>query len=214
MQLQSNRLMDSKIYLFGASGHSKVIVDILNLNNIKPDIIFDDNPPSDYHSNIMVKHANELAITETDKMFISIGDNFNRKKVVSRFRFTTFNAIHPQAILAKSVVFGDGNCIMASAVLNPDTKIGNYCIINSGAVIEHDCVLHDFVHISPNASLAGNVKVGEGSHVGIGASVIQGIKIGKWAMIGAGAVVISDVPDYATVVGVPGRIICFNKTQS
>jgi len=59
--------------------------------------------------------------------------------------------------------------------------------------------------------LAGNVTVGEGSHVGIGASVIQGVTIGKWATIGAGSVIIKDVPDFATVVGNPGRIIKINK---
>ena len=52
--------------------------------------------------------------------------------------------------------------------------------------------------------------VGEGAHVGIGACVIQDIKIGKWATIGAGAVIIDDVPDYAVVVGNPGKIIKYN----
>jgi acetyltransferase-like isoleucine patch superfamily enzyme len=59
--------------------------------------------------------------------------------------------------------------------------------------------------------LAGNVTVGEGSHVGIGASVIQGVVIGKWTVIGAGAVVLNDVPDYAVVVGNPGKIIKVNN---
>lgn len=43
--------------------------------------------------------------------------------------------------------------------------------------------------------------------MGIGASIIQGITIGKWATIGAGTVIIQDVPDYAVVVGIPGKII-------
>jgi acetyltransferase EpsM len=68
-------------------------------------------------------------------------------------------------------------------------------------------VIADFVHISPNATLSGNVKAGEGSHIGAGATIIQGITIGKWCTVGAGAVVIKDVPDYATVVGVPARVI-------
>jgi acetyltransferase EpsM len=71
--------------------------------------------------------------------------------------------------------------------------------------------LADFVHISPGASLAGNVSVGEGTHIGIGSSIIQGVSIGKWVTIGAGTVIISDVPDHAVVVGVPGKIIKYNK---
>jgi acetyltransferase EpsM len=37
------------------------------------------------------------------------------------------------------------------------------------------------------------------------------VKIGKWATIGAGAVIINDVPDYAVVVGNPGKVIKFNS---
>jgi acetyltransferase-like isoleucine patch superfamily enzyme len=51
------------------------------------------------------------------------------------------------------------------------------------------------------------VYIGEGAHIGAGSVVIQGIKIGKWSTIGAGTVVIKDVPDYATVVGNPGKTI-------
>jgi acetyltransferase EpsM len=69
----------------------------------------------------------------------------------------------------------------------------------------------DFAHISPGAHLAGNVTVQEGAHVGIGASIIQGITIGKWATIGAGTVIIQDVPDYAVVVGIPGKVIRYNQ---
>jgi carbonic anhydrase/acetyltransferase-like protein (isoleucine patch superfamily) len=74
-------------------------------------------------------------------------------------------------------------------------------------VVSHHCELEDFSFMGPNAVLGGKVKVGEGAFIGIGASIIPGIKIGKWSVIGAGSVIIKDVPDYATVVGNPGRII-------
>ena len=67
--------------------------------------------------------------------------------------------------------------------------------------------LEDFVHIAPNTVITGNVNIGEGTQVGTGAAVIPGVKIGKWASIGAGAVIIEDVPDFAVVVGNPGKII-------
>jgi acetyltransferase-like isoleucine patch superfamily enzyme len=53
--------------------------------------------------------------------------------------------------------------------------------------------------------------VGEGTHIGAGAVVIPSIRIGKWCTIGAGTVVIRDIPDYATAVGNPARIIKFRK---
>jgi acetyltransferase EpsM len=58
------------------------------------------------------------------------------------------------------------------------------------------------------------VEVGEGTMIGIGAVIIQGIKIGKWTIIGAGAVVVNDIPDYAMVVGVPGKIIKYLKNEN
>ena len=45
--------------------------------------------------------------------------------------------------------------------------------------------------------------------VGAGAKLIGNITVGENAKIGAGAVVISNVPDNATVVGVPAHIVAF-----
>ena len=54
------------------------------------------------------------------------------------------------------------------------------------------------------------MRVCEGANIGIGAVVIQGLTIGKWSTIGAGSVIINDVPDYAVVVGNPGKVIKYN----
>jgi acetyltransferase EpsM len=43
--------------------------------------------------------------------------------------------------------------------------------------------------------------------IGTGAAVIPGVVIGKNCVIGAGSVVINNIPDYSTVVGVPGGIL-------
>ena len=58
------------------------------------------------------------------------------------------------------------------------------------------------------------MEVGEGTHIGAAAVVIQQVKIGRWSTIGAGAVVLRDVPDYATVVGNPGRVIKIKEPQT
>ncbi len=95
----------------------------------------------------------------------------------------------------------------------PTAVLVNYVIINTGASVDHDNIIGDYCHISPQATLCGNVSVGEGTHIGAGAVVIPGIKIGKWAVIGAGSVIVRDVPDYAVVMGNPGKIKRYIETE-
>jgi acetyltransferase EpsM len=203
--------METNITLYGASGHSKVIIDILNCNSVTIASIIDDNPKTDMILGLPVVKNADVDFSKVKQMIISIGNNKVRERISSQIKVNYVNAIHPTAILSNAVTLGNGNVIMAGAIVNPDVSIGNHCIINTGSIIEHDCQIADFVHISPSVSLAGNVTVGQGTHIGIGANVIQGIKIGKWATVGAGAVIIKDIPDYAVVVGNPGKIIKFNK---
>ncbi|KFF18271.1 acetyltransferase [Flavobacterium hydatis] len=205
--------MEKVKYLYGASGHCKVVIDILRSNNDDVRCIFDDYPKTEEILGIPVLKASLLRSSLSDFIIVSIGDNFLRKKVVSKVAASFFKAIHSTAILSINSKIGKGSVIMAGVIINSSVEIGEHCIINSGAVIEHDCKIGDFCHISPNASLAGNVNLGEGTHVGIGACVIQGVKIGKWVTIGAGSVIIKDVPDFATVVGNPGKIIKYKEVN-
>lgn len=212
-QLQQIDLMEKIKYLYGASGHCKVIIDILNNNNVTIDGVLDDNPKCDFILNVPVLKTLETIISSNSEFIVSIGDNLIRKKIVSNLKVSFFTAIHFSAVIARNSTISNGSVVMAGVLINSDARIGKHCIINTGSVIEHDCEISDYCHISPNASLAGNVIVGEGTHIGIGACVIQGKKIGKWVTIGAGTVVINDIPDYAVVVGNPGKIIKFNRTN-
>lgn len=203
--------MESKLYLFGASGHCKVVIDILQSNAEFITAIVDDAPKVNTLLTIPVMHFDQFVPEEGQKFLVSIGDNAIRKRIVHRIGGNFHIAVHPKAMVSEFSVIGFGSIVMAGAVINADAVIGRHCIINTAAVIEHECKLGNFVHVSPNVALAGGVTVGEGTHIGIGAIAIQGIKIGKWATIGAGAILIKDVPDYAVVVGNPGKIIKYTK---
>lgn len=193
--------------VFGASGHGKVIFDILKLQQKNVECFVDDNPKGDFFCDIPLYLTQEKHLTD-QKMVIAVGNNAIRKMLVEKFKEIYFEkAIHPSAVIAKNVPIGEGTVVMANVSVNPYAEIGKHCILNTSCTIDHDCKIDDYVHISPNAALAGDVTVGEGTHIGIGACVIQGIKIGRFATIGAGAVIIKDVPDGATVVGNPGKII-------
>lgn len=195
------------IYLYGASGHGKVIAEIGEMNGLPIVGFIDDDPQKTTYFGYPVFH-HVPRNTKECKLIISIGNNAVRATIAKKYRsLSHMYLIHPGSYVSWSAKIGYGTVIMAGVSINVDAKIGEYAIINTNASIDHDCDLEDFVHISPNAALAGSVKVGEGTHIGIGVSVIQGISIGKWCTIGAGAVIIRDVPDGATVVGNPGRII-------
>ena len=201
----------TKLNIFGASGHAKVIIDIAKSLNIDIDTIFDDDENIKSIHNFAVEHTRDFENYKSP-FVIAVGNNKIRKDLSGKLKFISKPLIHPTAVISKSSNIGAGSVVMPNAVVNADTIIGKHSILNTGSVIEHDCILEDLVHISPNAAVAGGVKVGEGTHIGIGASVIPNIKIGKWVTIGAGSVVIENIPDYAVLVGNPGRIIKYINT--
>jgi len=191
------------MYLYGASGHAKVIIDILKAEGITVDALIDDDPNVKELIGYSVLH-NSLKLSP---MIVSIGINATRKKVVERLQCEFGKAIHPSAIISDSVTIGEGTVVMHGAIIQPCAVIGKHSIINTGASVDHDCVIGDYTHIAPRSTLCGNVQVGEGTWIGAGSVVIPGVKIGKWSIVGAGAVVVGDIPDYCTAVGVPARVI-------
>lgn len=198
--------------IYGASGHSKVIIDIVESRAEHTiDLIIDDNEEIKEVFGYKVEHEFREDL-RNEPLVIAIGNNQVRKKIADKFNLTYSQAlIHKNASVNKYIEIGVGSVVMAGAVINPSAEIGENSIINTNAVIEHDVKISNFAHISPGAIITGNVRVGEGTHIGAGAKVIPGVHIGSWVTVGAGAVILRDVPDYAVVVGNPGRIVKFNK---
>ncbi len=192
------------MYLYGASGHAKVIIDILKASGIVIDALFDDDRSIHELLSIPVMHnwAGE------SPLIISIGNNYSRKQISEKLKCEYGTVIHPSAIISPNASIGEGSVVMHSAIVQSGAKIGKHCILNTGVSIDHECVIENFVHISPQATLCGNVHVGEGAWIGASAVVIPGVKIGKWSTIGAGSVVVKDVPDGALAYGNPCRIKC------
>ena len=204
------------VYLFGASGHGKVVKDILNANGVKVEAFVDDNPRVDECSGRKVMHD----ATGLSPMIVSIGVNKIRRIVVDGLvakanedghplEFAT--AIHPSAIISPSAKIGEGTVVMAGAVINADAVIGKHCIVNTGATVDHDCVIGDYCHIAPGANISGGTHIGEGTWIGVGACVIQCLNIGKDCMIGAGSVVVKDIPDGVTAYGNPCKVMRENN---
>ena len=210
------------VLIIGASGHARVCLDIIKANNIEIIGLFDDNPHLHFSiiHKVCVKGNIKAAIDYLNKgdynIFIAIGDNYERFKLVSYFKNNLdkfINAIHPSAVISPNVRMGKGNFIAPGVIINTDTQLGNFIIVNTGATIDHDNKIHDFAQISPGCNLAGNVTVEEGAFLGTGTVVLPGKTIGAFAIVGAGAVVTQDIPPFCTAVGVPARVIKYHKTS-
>ena len=209
-----------KIVIIGASGHSKVVADIIfsrkrDLNEEIEIVAFlDDNYKGLKYKEIfgipIVGDLNRIKDFDKENYWfvIGIGNNHIRQKLFEKYnKLNYYTAIHPKTTIAKEVLIGEGTVIMANVVINSYSVIGKQCILNTASIIEHDNLIGDYVHISSNAVLCGEVSINNSSWIGAASVVKQQISIGENVIIGAGTVVIDDIEGNCTVVGNPGRII-------
>lgn len=208
--------MNKPVIIVGASGHGKVVADIVIKSH---DILvgfLDDNENLKEFAGYPVLGRTSDYIKHTDCfMIIAIGKSDIREKFATEMegKVIWYTGIHPSAqISTLNVKIGSGSVIMANAVVNSNSSIGQHCIVNTSAIVEHDNTIADFVHISVGVRLGGNVCVGKSTWIGIGSTVNNNINICDNCMIGAGAVVIDDITESNTYVGIPAKIL--NKHYS
>lgn len=108
-------------------------------------------------------------------------------------------------------------CIDVHATIGPGLYIGHIggVHINPLAVLGKNCDIAHRVTIGTSAmGRQGAPVLGDEVYVGTGATLVGKIRVGNGAKIAANTLVISNVPEGATVMGVPGRIIMRpTKTQ-
>lgn len=208
-------MVNNKVFLFGYSGHARVVCDILLSAGYQLGGYFTEDPVDDNPYNLKYcgfeSDVEALSILENNLFFVAVGSNKVRKNITEFLIGNTnnhpCNAISVSALLSSKIQIGYGNMIGQTCVINSGSKIGNGVICNTGSIIEHECIIGNYVHIAPGAILCGNVTVGDNTFIGAGSVIREGIKIGENVTIGAGTVVIKDVPDGQTIVGNPQRIL-------
>ena len=198
-----------RVIIIGASGHGKVIADIvLQCGEILLGFLDDGAVVGEKVLGYPVLGSVSEWENYSDASFvIAIGNASVRERIANQMEGARwYTAIHPRAIISSlETIIGEGTVIMASAVVNPCSIIGKHCIINTSAVVEHDNKIEDYVHVSVGAKLAGNVFIGKRSWIGIGASVKNNLSICDNCMIGAGTVVAKTISESGTYIGVPAR---------
>lgn len=204
------------IAIIGGGGHSKVVVDIINIINTQRHInyniigYFDDDEKTDLYSDIpYLGELNRIRNRESTIYYIiAIGNIEIRRQIYNQYNKLHFiSLVHPKSIISQSAKIEEGTVICAGAIVQPDVKIGKCCIINTNSNIDHESIICDFVNINPSATLCGNVLIGKNTIVGANATIIEKIKIGEYNVIGAGSVIIRDTTDHSKLVGVPGKLL-------
>lgn len=201
-----------RLAILGASGHGKVVADAAELSGWNEIVFFDDAWPDVKSNSVWPVLGNTADLLESVSEFsgvaVAIGNNAIRLEKLNLLRnqgVALPAIIHPNSVVSRYAKIGDGSVVCAGVIVNADAQVGAGAILNTGCSIDHDCVLAEAVHISPGARLAGGTKVDACAWVGIGAVVRQLITIGADSVVGAGAAVVKDVPEGATVVGVPAQ---------
>ena len=201
------------VFVFGASGHGKVVIDALERSGRERVLFVCDDSPDKRGTRIMgycvVDRETLLARrSEAPAGIVSIGHNAIRMQVAAwllECGFSLASAVHPAATVGRDVEIAEGTVVMAGCVINSGARVGANTIINTGATVDHDCDIGDGVHIGPGAHLCGHVVVGSGTLVGAGSVVVPSVRIGQAATVGAGSTVLRDIPDRACVGGSPCR---------
>jgi sugar O-acyltransferase (sialic acid O-acetyltransferase NeuD family) len=208
--------MADDLVIVGAGGHGRETLDIVEAMNDAGTgqwnflgFVDDGEVRQD---RLARREAEVLEVSELDpedvRYVIGIGDPKTREAVAERMTLAAFvpaMLVHPAASVGSDVRMAEGVVLAAGARATTNVSLERHSQLNVGAVVSHDCEVGAFVTFSPGTLVNGECRIGDRAFFGTGAIVTPGLTVGADAKVGAGAVVLEDVPEGATVVGVPAR---------
>lgn len=208
-----------EIFIFGASDHARVVIDIVELEGRYRIVgLFDSFKPKGYRVGRYEVLGREEDLMEYSRKYglctgiIGIGDNWTRRQIAEslladnpRLQFVT--AVHPSSTLSREVVMEPGSIVMARCYVGLNTHIGEGAVVATNSIFEHDSVMGAYSTLGAGSTTGGHVSLGICTAVCLGVTLIHGIGVGDHTVIGAGSIVIDDIPDSVVAYGNPARVV-------
>lgn len=127
-----------------------------------------------------------------------------------------FVHIMKNSLIGENCVIGQNVFIGSNTIIGNNVKVQNNVSIYEGIICEDDTFLGPscvFTNVNnPRSFIERKTEykktvVKKGASIGANATIVCGHQIGSYAFVGAGSVVTKDIPNYALVVGNPGKIV-------
>lgn len=158
-----------------------------------------------------MSNMNDKGYFAHDTAVIDEGSNIGQNTKIWHF-----SHIMPNSQIGANCSLGQNVVVMPKVVLGNNVKVQNNVSIYEGVLCEDDVFLGPsmvFTNVyNPRSAVSRKHEyrttiVKRGASIGANATIVCGNNIGRFAFIGAGTVITKPVPDYALIVGNPGRQI-------
>ncbi|WP_017314881.1 serine O-acetyltransferase [Mastigocladopsis repens] len=203
MQQPFDHIRNSKIAKTPDCNHSNRMLSGISFEPILTDfrIIFERDPAAHHWLEVLCCYPgfHALGLHRVAHWLHRRGVAFIPRFISHLGRFLTGIEIHPGAEIGKGVFIDHG----MGVVIGETAVVGDYTLIYQGVTLGG----------TGKESGKRHPTLGKNVVVGAGAKVLGNIQIGDRVRIGAGSIVLRNVPDYCTVVGVPGRIISHKQDE-
>ena len=108
------------------------------------------------------------------------------------------------------VIIGDNVDIGANCTIDrgnmSNTVIGSGTKIDNGVHIAHNCTIGNDCVLGPHCVILGGVQIGDRCMIWSNSTIKEHVTIGNDIVVGACSFINTNVPDGATIFGIPGRI--------
>jgi sugar O-acyltransferase (sialic acid O-acetyltransferase NeuD family) len=115
--------------------------------------------------------------------------------------------VHPSAYVHPTCRMGSGCLVYPMCNLGERVELGDGVVLNNSVVVSHDSRIGSAAYLSPGVTLSGHVLVGTAAFLGAGVLVANNRCIGEHSRVGIGTVVTCNVPDGASAIGNPVRLL-------